>query len=679
MHPLPTIRRARPLGAALLIAACSIAARAQQGGCGADSTRKTADSTGHQEHETVLPCVRVVASPSKRADAATTVVIPPTVIRSVPATDAWDMVRQAAGMQVHLQGQGPGFASDAAVRGFMSDHSTDVSLSIDGVPVNETVSGHAEGYSDWNAMMPEAVANVDITYGPVSPWAGNFSMGGNVDVKTKPVAVGTEWSARFGSYGDVRLALLTGDAHEDGGWMLAADAQRADGWQQNSQEALGHLMFNKVWIGSGGRTWTLAASTYGGKWNSPGYLDTAQYNAGDLTTAQDTSNGGTEMFGTVRGSLSLPAWGGTLATSLYAHAGWWNIFLTIPPEGSSGEGVGQQTQETDQRYELGGETRWTKSLSDAVHLIAGLQYRSVTAEYQRWLTTDRQRDDPDELVQALYGGVAPVVEAHWDPSAQWSLGLGARVDWVFYATQQIGGGEYSDFTRTLLTPKVSAVYHVTPEFSAYATFNGGWRSSDGVITEPSLAPILENTGEVGVKYASPTFEGSLGLFLIDVHNQQTIDPITLQPSNGGTTRQQGMDLSARAGLERWLAAFVHVVVNNSHYVNLITDSGDTLSGKPVYQVAKYTGEFGFDVDWKGISGSLWAAYMGSWVPVDEPGVYTKPYTLLNLRAVFPISGPWSGVVGMQNILDQKYVEVQSSGFLSPGAPRQLLVTVRHGI
>ncbi|HUK62075.1 MAG TPA: TonB-dependent receptor, partial [Dongiaceae bacterium] len=154
--------------------------------------------------------------------------------------------------------------------------------------------------------------------------------------------------------------------------------------------------------------------------------------------------------------------------------------------------------------------------------------------------------------------------------------------------------------------------------------------------------------------------------------------ITLEPSNGGTTRQQGMDLSARAGIARWLAAFVHFTVNNSHYVNLITDSGDTLSGKPVYQVAKYTGEFGFDADWKGITGSLWAAYMGSWTPVDEPGTLTKPYTLLNLRALFPISGPWSGVVGVQNILDQKYVEVQAAGFLSPGKPRQVLFTIRHG-
>ena len=65
--------------------------------------------------------------------------------------------------------------------------------------------------------------------------------------------------------------------------------------------------------------------------------------------------------------------------------------------------------------------------------------------------------------------------------------------------------------------------------------------------------------------------------------------------------------------------------------------------------------------------------------MNEPTVRTAPYTLLNLRATFPLSGRWSGVVGIQNILDERYVEVQASGFVSPGTPRQFLLTVRHGV
>lgn len=41
---------------------------------------------------------------------------------------AYDLLRQTAALEVHDQGQGPGFASAASVRGFSSDHSTDLAL-----------------------------------------------------------------------------------------------------------------------------------------------------------------------------------------------------------------------------------------------------------------------------------------------------------------------------------------------------------------------------------------------------------------------------------------------------------------------------------------------------------------------------------------------------------------------
>src|SRR5262249_29406223 len=147
-------------------AACVLPARAAsqqqppQSDCARDTTQRAPqDSTRHTGHQpTTLPCVRVIAASPKRADAAATEVILPSAIRTVPASDAWDIMRQAASVQVHLQGQGPGFASDASFRGFTSDHSTDVAMGIDGVPVNEPVNGHAEGYADWNAIMPEAIS-----------------------------------------------------------------------------------------------------------------------------------------------------------------------------------------------------------------------------------------------------------------------------------------------------------------------------------------------------------------------------------------------------------------------------------------------------------------------------------------------------------------------------------------
>jgi len=55
--------------------------------------------------------------------------VSPAVIARTPAINAYDLLRQTAGIEVHDQGQGPGFASNASVRGFSLDTSTGIWLS----------------------------------------------------------------------------------------------------------------------------------------------------------------------------------------------------------------------------------------------------------------------------------------------------------------------------------------------------------------------------------------------------------------------------------------------------------------------------------------------------------------------------------------------------------------------
>ena len=198
-----------------------------------------------------------------------------------------------------------------------------------------------------------------------------------------------------------------------------------------------------------------------------------------------------------------------------------------------------------------------------------------------------------------------------------------------------------------------------------------------MIVTPALPPTLENTTEVGVRYSSRRLSGSLALFLMNVRDQITFDPITLQPNPGGSTRQQGAELDGTAMLNSWLGLFAHATVNDAHYVKLITDSGVDLSGTEVFQVANATVQYGFNFYRSSFLGSLWAAYTGPWVPVNEPGVLTRAYTLLNFRATVPLSGLWSGVVAAQNILDTRYVEVQASGYVSPGLPTTVMLTIQH--
>ena len=84
---------------------------------------------------------------------------------------------------MHQQGQGPGFGSDVSLRGFSSDHATDVALWVDGVPMNEPVNGHAEGYNDFSVLFPGGIRDIDVIHGPTSALFGNFALAGTVNAK----------------------------------------------------------------------------------------------------------------------------------------------------------------------------------------------------------------------------------------------------------------------------------------------------------------------------------------------------------------------------------------------------------------------------------------------------------------------------------------------------------------
>src|SRR5688572_23708595 len=146
------------------------AATAVHGQTARDSLRDTA--------RYVLPRIVVNAARERAAPPPVAVlsIRPETLIR-IQSANSFDLIRRVAAIEVHEQGQGPGFASDVVIRGFTSDHSADVLLVIDGVPVNLPIHGHGEGYADWSVLLPAAIRSSRVVYGTASPLYGDFALG----------------------------------------------------------------------------------------------------------------------------------------------------------------------------------------------------------------------------------------------------------------------------------------------------------------------------------------------------------------------------------------------------------------------------------------------------------------------------------------------------------------------
>lgn len=84
-----------------------------------------------------------------------------------PRESSQELLQLVPGL-VTAQHAGGGKAEQIFLRGFDADHGTDVSISVDGVPVNIVSHAHGQGYADLHFLIPEVVD----TLGPCGSVAG---------------------------------------------------------------------------------------------------------------------------------------------------------------------------------------------------------------------------------------------------------------------------------------------------------------------------------------------------------------------------------------------------------------------------------------------------------------------------------------------------------------------------
>jgi outer membrane receptor protein involved in Fe transport len=642
-----------------------------------------AGDTGRTQNDTLtrrpvqLQAVTITASTPQHYTPTSTVRVTPTVVQTAPASDAYDLLRQTAGLEIHEQGQGPGFASDASIRGFSSDHSTDIALWVDGVPINEPVNGHAEGYDDWNLLMPEAISGIDVIDGPTSALYGNFAMAGVVNVRTLEQLEGTQFTVRTGSYGRLEGALLGGLNGASANAVLGIRGVHDDGWRPHSAYDIGQVHARLVAHASGSSTLDAGVELYGTTWDSPGFLSDSLFALHRYAVVQNSTDGGFKRRAQERLSYRLIAGPSLLwRSTAYATQGRWQLFLTIPPEPGGGEGTGSQTEEEDRRYGFGLTSALTWLLPRG-EITAGVEGRWDHSDYQNWLTTDRQRDSAQTLVGARQASGALFAEAALDFGRHVRATLGARYDGQNTRSAPVGAGVTSA-AKGIVSPKFGLLYHV-PEWGAiYANASRGFRQTDGVITDPTLPFITEWAYETGVKLDRGPVAGTLALFRTDVSNEQSFDPITLTSSSGGASRRQGVEVSLALRPSASLTLQADWTFLDARYERLVTADGDTLAGARVFNTAKYVGVASAVVAPRS---RAWRAQVslnavGPYSPFDEPGVVLPAYALVHLSGTLRIAPGDELEFGVRNLFNRAYPELRAGGYVSPGAPRSLFLGLR---
>jgi hypothetical protein len=650
---------------------------------------------------TELAPIEVTATRAAQAapPAVETVQLGAEQIQRTPATDPYDLVRRASGIEVHQQGQGPGFASDAVIRGFTSDHSSDVLLVLDGVPINLPIHGHVEGYADWSVLSPAAVTGIRVIHGPASPFYGDFAFGGVVEATTAMDAEGTIGALVGSSVGDAGGWIRTGLRRADAGYAVALDGTRQEGWRDNSSYLLGNGSL-AGWRRLGSGTLDGGVLLYGSNWDSPGFVSVERYNEGDLEAATDPTDGGEAGRVVAHGHYTQPVGANaTLDATLWGQGVRSKVYLNIPEDGEV-----SQTEEEDRRVAFGGQAMLARHMGGG-ELDVGVSGRADWTEYDLYHTIARTRAGQEQGADGDYQNGALFARWRGLIGSRIVYDVGGRLDLVRYSSldQLDPTAEWRSETRTLASPKLGARYLLGSRVALLGNLSRGFRGAVGVIGDPTRPPVTAWSKELGASYDDSRLHAQVALFRLDVSNERILDPVTREVSDAGESARQGVSLDLTWTAVPRLRLLLDGTFNDAKITGVT--GGGSLSvtegfaaavaagplvpnlhdvpltpGSYVPGVARWLGRAGVEADLlTTLTSRALVRFSGPFTPIGEPGVRTQEYAVLDLGASIRLGQSGTTLdLDLLNAFDTRYPELRASGFLNPGAPRSLRAAVRFG-
>lgn len=618
--------------------------------------------------------------------------IDPAALRRAQAPDAYQLMRQVGGLEVHSQGQGPGYASNVSMRGFTSDHSSDVLLVIDGVPINLPAHGHVEGYADWNVLMPAAVSSLRVLRGNASPLYGDFALAGAVEVFTRAETDATEVVVGGTSFGDVHGGLTTGTSRESWGLFAGLDGRRDRGWRSGSRYWLGNALL-RGWTRLGGGRLEGGVGLYQTEWDSPGFVSIPDYNALLFDTPTDASDGGHSRRAVAHARFSRPLSDNTFIQAVtWATTSDYSLFLHVPGHDHDGtSGLLQQSGEWDDRSGVGGQLEVGKTLATG-DLVVGVSGRFDDVRYRHAATLERDVVSPEVALDARHDAGAVYARWRFSPTSRLGVDLGARLDVLTHESRSDFDveGRWESATNSVFAPKLGLTYALDRSWNLSATSARGFRSAVGIIGDPSRDPYIAWSHEIALARSQDRWTATLTAFRVDVDNERVFDPITLTSTGAGESTRQGFDLAVTASLPRAIQVEAGGTWNHARLSGAYVDAHDdhpheVFSGSTsTTEVDRRATHVPGLADWRArlgvalpltesLSGQLRFDAVGPHVPIAEPSVSTRTYSTVDLGVSWHTGRGQTVDLEVGNLFDVRHVELRSSGFVTPGAPRSLRI------
>jgi hypothetical protein len=595
------------------------------------------------------------------------------------------------------QHSGQGKGNQYYLRGFNLDHGTDLSIRVDGMPVNVPTHGHGQGYSDLNFLIPELVNDVQYQKGPYYAERGDFSSAGAIGIDYARNVDKTVAGLEGGSYEYGRALLLSSQKILNGDLLYALEVYHNNGpWVHPD----GYRKINGLIRYSLDRdvdSFSFLAMGYDGKWDSTDQIPTRAVQSGQLDRfgAVDPSDGGESSRYSFSGDWKH-SWKDALTQASAYVIGYdlnlfsnFTYFLDDPVNGD-------QFEQADNRVTYGTDLshRWLGNWgSFETENQAGFQFRNddvnsvglYRTKAQERLSTVRE-DQVDQQSWSVYYQNT----VRWLPAFRTLFGL--RADYYRFNVDsniEVNSGKVDD---SIVSPKVGLIFGPWNKTEWYLNFGYGFHSNDArgttiridpVTGEPlnPVDPLVRSKGaEWGMRSSYvQNWQSTISLWLLDFDSELLFvgDAGITEPSR--PSRRIGFETDHHFKPYPWMTIEVNFAYSRARFRDA-DPAGDRIPG--AVEGVFTTGIWMDGLPFRGnplnhtvgvltnkrsgqLSDSFWGRtivgfhlrYFGPRPLIEDNSVRSDSSTLANLAIGYRISDNWNTFLDIFNLFDSKSSDI----------------------
>lgn len=581
-----------------------------------------------------------------------------------PVNSSQEILRKVPGLFIG-QHAGGGKAEQIFLRGFDIDHGTDISLKVDGMPVNMVSHAHGQGYADLHFLIPETIDKIDFGKGTYHADQGNFATAGYVNFKTKDQLESSLFTLDIGQFNTSRaLGMFNILNNTKQQAYIASSYLLTDGPFESPQN------FNRLNLMGKFQTQlpndaklSVIASHFQSRWDASGQIPFRAINAGLITRfgAIDETEGGQ----TSRTNLALNFQKivdektfikSNIYYSMYDFELYSNFtFFLRDPEN------GDQIRQREKRQLFGFESTWNHSNylgNVAASFQAGIGMRVDLVEDNE-LSYTINRITTQESIQL---GEIQEANTYGFLNAEFEFGKflvnpSVRLDFLNGNYKDALSPNYSSMSvaAVLASPKLNLIYNPNRNLQYFIKTGYGFHSNDTrVVLGQSGRNFLPRALGVdlgAIWKPTPRLITEVALWNLDLEQEFVYvgDEGIVEPS--GRTKRSGLDLGIRYQMKNWLFA-------DADWTYTYARSTDEPEGAQYIPLAPiHTLSGGISMQKDGFSGSMKVRYLANRPANEDYSIVAKGYTIVDLNLGYKYRQlSWN--MSIENLFNSDWEETQ---------------------